>query len=263
MANQELYNRTYRIPPDVLRGIQTTLVSNPQGEGVKRAKFMLKNGYLTYQAMKRLKNFFDYFNQQSGDPNQFNLAGGQAMKTFIETTLNQDRAGVQRTKNARRDVSANPNSELKPYQAPKAGLNENKKTKKNDLKKNAVAVVVNEDNKILLLKRADDSKIWMPNKWALVGGGIEKGETAQQAIEREIREEIGLEIKKFINSFTIRRNKDSEETIFACRYDGDPTDIKLNDENSNYGWYDMSEMRYLNTVPHLIEYITLVFKKYE
>jgi ADP-ribose pyrophosphatase YjhB (NUDIX family) len=260
MANQELYDKTYRIPSDVLKGIQTTLVSNPSGEGVKRAKFMLKNGYLTYQAMKRLKNFFDYFNSQTDDPIQFALAGGQPMKAFIETTLNQDRNAVKTGKEVRRDMTANPNSELKPFQAPRLSINEEKKEEKT---KNAVAVIVNNDNKILLLKRADAENIWMPNKWALVGGGVEKGETPQQACEREIQEETGLEIKKFIESFTIGRHADSIEHIFACRYDGDPTDISLNDENTNYGWYDTSEMEYLDTVPHLIEYITLVFKKYE
>lgn len=257
MANQELYDKTYKIPSEVLKGIQTTLVSNPSGEGVKRAKFMLNNGYLTYQAMKRLKNFFDYFNPQTNNINQFNLAGGQQMKAYIETTLNQDRNAVKTSKKVKQDMTVNPNSELKPYQTPR--LNEEKKEKT----KNAVAVIVNKDNKILLLKRADIKKMWMPNKWALVGGGIEKGETPQQAIEREIKEEIGLEIKKFVKSFMIERNSDSIEHIFACRYDGDPIDIELNEENTNYGWYDISEMEYLDIVPHLIEYITLVFKKYE
>jgi len=259
VANQELYDKTYRIPPDVLKGIQTALVSNPSGEGIKRAKFMLKNGYLTYQAMKRLKNFFDYFNSQTGDPNQFALAGGQPMKAFIETTLNQDRNAVKTGKKVRRDMTSNPNSELKPYQTPR--LNEEKK--KEELKQNVVAVIVNNDNKILLLKRSDFKDQWMPSKWALVGGGIEKGESPEQACEREIQEETGLKIKKFVESFTIQRHAGSEETVLACRYDGDLIDINLNEENSNYGWYDVSEMEFLDTVPHLIEYITLVFKKYE
>jgi 8-oxo-dGTP diphosphatase len=131
------------------------------------------------------------------------------------------------------------------------------------LKKNAVVVIVDEDNKILLLKRSSDPKIWQPSKWALVGGGIEKNETPQQAIEREITEETGLEIKKFIKSFSIQRNPDSIEHIFACRYEGDPTDIRLNEENTNYGWYDVDEMKFLDIVPHLIEYITMAFKKYD
>ena len=259
MANQELLNKQYKIPSDVLKGIQTALVSNQQGDGVKRAKFLLKNGYLTYQAMKRLKNFFDYFNPQTGDPNQFNLAGGQAMKAFIETTLNADRNAVKIGKEVRRDMTANPNSELKPYQTPR--LNEDKKKK--EKQKNAVAVIVNNDNKILLLKRGENAP-WMPNKWALVGGGIEKKESPEEAVEREILEETGLEIKEFTESFSIERHADSIEYVFACRYEGDPTEIDLETkENTNYGWYDSSEMEYLDTVPHLIEYITLVFKKYD
>jgi len=257
MANQELYNKSYKIPSDVLKGIQTTLVSNPTGDGVKRAKTLLKNGYITYQAMKRLKNFFDYFNPQNDDNKQFHFAGGQSMKVFIETTLNAERNAVKTGKEVRRDITTNPNSELMPHQTPR--LNEEKK----ELIKNTVAVIVNDDNKILLLKRSDHPKQWMPSKWGLVGGGIEKGEKSEEACKREIKEETGLEIEKFIKSFTIRRNTESEETIFACRYSGEATDISLNKENSNYGWYDVSEMEFLDTVPHLIEYITLVFKKYD
>lgn len=256
--NQYLKDKTYKIPPDVLKYIQTTLVSNPNGEGVKRAKFMLKNGVITYQALKRLKNFFDYFNSQSGDRVQYALAGGDLMKKFVETTLNADRHAVASGKKIKQDMTANPNSELKPNN-PAPRLNEEKKK---ELKKNAVAIIANKDNKILLLKRADSGDIWMPNKWSLVGGAIEKGESPQKAVEREILEETGLEIKKFIKTFSINRHADSIEHVFACRYTGEPTDIRLNEENSNYGWYDISEMNYLDTVPHLMEYITIAFKSY-
>jgi len=258
MANQELYNKSYSVPSDVLKYIQATLVSNPNGDGVKRAKFMLKNGALTYQALKRLKNFFDYFNSQTGDKAQYALAGGDLMKGFIERTLNADRNAVKTSKEVRRDITSNPNSELKPYQTPR--LTE---AKKEELTKNAIAVIVNEDNKILLLKRAEEKDTWMPLKWALVGGGVEKGESPEKAVKREIEEETGLEIKKFINSFAIQRNKKSIEYIFVCRYKGELTDITLDGENTNYGWFDIQEMKFLDTVPHLIEYITLAFKSYE
>jgi 8-oxo-dGTP diphosphatase len=261
MANSQLLDKQYRIPPDVLKYIQTVLVSNPEGEGVKRAKFMLKNGIVTYQVLKRLKNFFDHFD--GGDKVQYALAGGELMRSFIERTLNADRDAVARSKETKQDMTTDPNSELMPYQTPRLSEAEDK-DKKEEKQKNAVAVIVNNDNKILLLKRSDeDKKIWMPGKWALVGGAIEKGESPQKAVEREIFEETGLQIDKFNKRFSIQRNPNSIETIFACRYEGDPTDITLNEENTNYGWYDVDEMRYLDTVPHLIEYITLSFKKYD
>ena len=74
-----------------------------------------------------------------------------------------------------------------------------------------------------------------------------------------------MDINKFTKTFTIQRNPDSIEHIFACRYNDDPTDIKLNGENSNYGWYDIDEMKFLDIVPNIIEYITLAFtgKEYE
>jgi mutator protein MutT len=260
--NQYLKDKTYRIPSNVLNGIAVAKASTSNENGLKRANFILKNGNLTYQAMKRLKNFFDYFNPQTDDKTQYALAGGEAMRQFIETSLAQDRAGVARSKETKQDMTSNPNSELMPN-SPMPTLNEEKKEKKEEKQKNAVAVIVNNDNKILLLKRGKEAP-WMPEKWALVGGAIEKGETPQRAIEREILEEIGLEINKFVRTFTIQRNPESIETVFACRYEGDPTEIELdNAENTNYGWYDVDEMHYLDIVPNLIEYITLSFKKYD
>jgi 8-oxo-dGTP diphosphatase len=259
MGNSQLYGKAFPVPSEVLKGIQTTLVSNPTGDGVRRAKFILKNGTLTYQDMKRLKNYFDHYNGENDA--QYALAGGNAMKAFIDSKLGLERAVVKTGKKVRQDMSVDPNLGTRAYQTPR--LNEEDK-KKEEKQKNAVAVIVNTDNKILLLKRADIKDIWMPGKWALVGGMIEKGESPEKAVAREIKEEIGLDIDKFVKTFSIQRSPVNSEYIFACRYEGDPTDISLNEENTNYGWYDVDEMNYLDVVPNLIEYVTLAFsgKKY-
>lgn len=254
--NSQLYGKQYKLPENILSGINAALINNPQGEGVKRAKFLLKNGSITYQNLERLKNFFKYFNPQSGDKAQYALAGGDLMRNFIETTLASDRSGVQQQKQVTQDMRVDPNLGTSAFNA--NPLNEVKK----DLAKNAVAVIVNNDNKILLLKRGEETK-WCPGKWGLVGGMIEKGETPEQACKREVKEETGLEVNKLSQCFSIQRKSDSIEYVFACRYKGDPTEIILDAENTNYGWYDVSEMEYLDTVPHLIEYITLVFKSYD
>jgi 8-oxo-dGTP pyrophosphatase MutT (NUDIX family) len=255
--NQYLKDKQYKIPQEVLKSINVALISNPNNDGIKRAKYLLKNGSITYQEMKRLKNFLDNFNTTPENQMQYYLAGGDLMKSFIDRTLNADRNAVKQSKEVKQMYDVDPMLGTKPTQTPR--LNEDKK----ELKKNAVAVIVDSDNKILLLKRSSKPNIWQPSKWALVGGEIEKGETPQQAIEREIKEETNLDINKFTKSFSIQKNPDSIEHVFACRYDGDPTDIRLNEENSNYGWYDIDEMKFLDIVPHLIEYITMVFKKDE
>jgi mutator protein MutT len=259
MANSELYNKTFRVPSDVLKHIQSTLVSNPTGEGVKRAKNILKSGVITYQGMKRLKNFFDYFKPNEDSSIQYELAGGKLMKSFIERTLNTERDAVKRGDDIKSSFSINPNLGIKAQQSPRL----NEEEKKEELKKNVVGIIVNGDKKILLLKRSDYPDQWMPNKWSLVGGAIEKGETPEKACKREIEEETSLVIDKLSNSFAIQRHNDSIEHVFLVKFNGEPTDINLNDENVSYGWYSVPEMNYLDTVPHLVEYITLAFKKYE
>jgi len=256
MANSELLNTTYKLPPDVIQVIQSTLVSNSTGDGVRRAKYMLKNGVVTYQVLKRLKNFFDTYNPRVVTPAQYNLSGGEPMRSFVERTLNANRDAVKRTVDTKRTAM------------PRLTESEDKKKKKKEKPvKNACAIIVDNDNKILLLKRADakeEDKVWMPNKWALVGGSVEKDETPLQAVEREIMEETGLEVKKFIASFNLQLNSlNSIEYIFVSRFEGDPTEINLNQEHTRYGWFSTSEMEYLDTVPHLLEYITIAFKSYE
>ena len=257
MANSELYAKSYKIPENIINYIRKHIINHPSGEGIKRAKFIVKNGQMTYQALKRLKNFFDYNKPDAGNSQQYELAGGDLMKGYVESMLGSDRAAVERSKEIKQDMTADPNSELHAYQ-PVRNLSEGEKK----LKENAVAVVVNSDNKILLLKRSDYPKQWMPEKWGLVGGGIEDKETPLQACRREVEEETGIKITKPVKSFTIQRNPNSIEHIFAVRFDGDPVDITLDKENTNYGWYDVEEMKFLDIVPHLIEYITMVFKPY-
>jgi ADP-ribose pyrophosphatase YjhB (NUDIX family) len=268
MANSELYDKSFNIPVDILKGVNAALIAHPNGEGVKRAKGLLNNRTITYQSLKRLKNFFDYFTTNSGDSRRYELAGGDMMKNFVESTLNANRDATQRSTEIKSDIQTDMGSEARPTQITRSDdlfeADEKSNIKKTNLTENAIAVIVNEDNKMLLVKRGDGGgkDIWMPNKWSLVGGGIEEGETPEQACKREILEETSLKITKFTESFTIQRNNNVEH-VFVCRYTGEPTDVTLDFENSAYGWYGVAEIDYLDIVPHLVEYLKIVFKDYE
>jgi len=264
MANSELYGKSFNLPNEVLKSVHTALVSNPNGNGIKRAKTLLNNKRLTYQSLKRLKNFFE----TNSDRIQYELAGGDLMRNFVEVTLNANRDATKRSDDVRSELPQNSNSEIRPTETPRMGdISESdikSNVKKTNLKENAIAIIVNDDNKMLLVKRGDggDNDIWMPNKWSLAGGEIEEGETPEKACKREILEETSLKITKFTESFTIQRNN-NVEYVFACRYSGESTDVTLDFENVAYGWYGVAEIDYLDIVPHLMEYITLVFKNYE
>jgi len=262
--NSELYDKIYKLPEDVLNHIRRVLTHYPNGDGVRRAKFMLKNGEVTYQVLKRLKNFFDNF-QESDERSQYELAGGDLMKDFVNNSLNRDRSGEDRSRDSRTDLNVDLTQGVKLDQNP--SINENDEpsddTTEQEVTKNALAVIINNDRQILLLKRSPNEEYWGAGKWALVGGAVEEGETPIAACQREIWEETGLQISKFNEKFTIQRNPDSIEHIFVAKYDGDQYDVKLNEEHVNYGWYSPEEVRYLDHVPNLMEYMKLAFEKYD
>jgi len=56
----------------------------------------------------------------------------------------------------------------------------------------AVAVVINSDNKVLIAKR--HQHLHQGGKWEFPGGKVEKDESAQDALIRELKEEVDLNI---------------------------------------------------------------------
>ncbi len=55
------------------------------------------------------------------------------------------------------------------------------------------AVIENDQKEVLCALRSHDMSI--PNKWEFPGGKVEKGENLQEALEREIQEEMKCTIK--------------------------------------------------------------------
>lgn len=58
----------------------------------------------------------------------------------------------------------------------------------------AVAVIINSDEKILIAKRHEH--LHQGGKWEFPGGKIEENESTKDALIREIKEEVGLEVKQ-------------------------------------------------------------------
>lgn len=56
-----------------------------------------------------------------------------------------------------------------------------------------VCPLIQNDGCYLLCKMADDRGVF-PGRWALSGGGVEPGERIEEALRREVREELGEQL---------------------------------------------------------------------
>ena len=59
----------------------------------------------------------------------------------------------------------------------------------------AQALLFDRDCKLIIYLRDDKPEIPFPNHWDLFGGHVEAGETPEQALCRELEEEIGVELE--------------------------------------------------------------------
>jgi mutator protein MutT len=116
----------------------------------------------------------------------------------------------------------------------------------NSIKKPQIAVraiITNSVNEILILKRANTS--YGNGFWNLPGGKIDFGETAEQAIKKEIKEEINLDCHSAKFQFYLD-NLPNEMTdlhfvtlFFECKCTGD---LQLNPESSAFKWIDSDKI---------------------
>lgn len=114
----------------------------------------------------------------------------------------------------------------------------------------AVGAVVFKDDRVLLVKRSNPPAKGM---WAVPGGKIQAGETMQQALIRELKEETGLNIKvgEIIYVFdVIQRNDNARLNYhyviidFLCELkDGQ---LKAGDDALEARWISKKELKQIN-----------------
>ena len=65
------------------------------------------------------------------------------------------------------------------------------------MKKIAAIILENDKGQFLLALRDNKPGIPFPNHWDLIGGHVENGETPDQALVREFKEELGIDLKEY------------------------------------------------------------------
>jgi 8-oxo-dGTP diphosphatase len=104
----------------------------------------------------------------------------------------------------------------------------------------AVAVIVNGNNEACITLRHEDSH--QGGLWEFPGGKMEKHETVEQALLREIKEELGLAIKQSRPLITIIHHYDDKSVCLHVRkilqYEGQAKGL----EGQQLKWVDVSQL---------------------
>ena len=106
------------------------------------------------------------------------------------------------------------------------------------------AIIANNDGKVLILKRANT--LHGDGKWCLPGGNVEYGQSVQEAVKKEIKQEISLTCTDYFFLF-FEENLPSGESdlhyvnlIYECVTEGT---LHLNYESSDYAWIGPEDLR--------------------
>jgi|TARA_A100000172_G_scaffold29850_1_gene17774 phosphoglycolate phosphatase len=115
--------------------------------------------------------------------------------------------------------------------------------------KGSAVLIIDDQNRLLILLRAKEAH-WMPHKWGLPGGRIERGENSAGAAVRETKEETDLNL--WTSDLTSLRqfNTKHVDLFYATNYTGT---VHIDFEHEDFKWVTREEIEKYDTTPNLVE----------
>jgi len=112
----------------------------------------------------------------------------------------------------------------------------------------AAVLLINKEKKILLYLRDDKKTIPYPNTWAMLGGHLEESEKQLDALKRELKEEIGIEVENpvFIGEFDDKAGNDVY--IYKSKIKYGVEELKLT-EGQKLKYFDFEEIMKIKNIP--------------
>ena len=110
------------------------------------------------------------------------------------------------------------------------------KIDKEDVNKVAKAIILDDSGRVLFLKRSNYVEKYA-NEWDLPGGHLKRGESLEQGLEREVKEETGLTIK----DSTYFRHIEQNLHFYIAKFSKE--DIILSNEHTEFKFFNKSELK--------------------
>ena len=102
------------------------------------------------------------------------------------------------------------------------------------------AAIIRQNQRMLLTRRRPDS--YLPGLWEFPGGKVERGESFTDALHRELREELGIEVEVIDEFHTVTHrypDRSVELHFFNCTIvHGEPRAIEV----AEFRWVNSSDL---------------------
>ena len=115
--------------------------------------------------------------------------------------------------------------------------------------KKVVKAIIYKNNQFLLQLRDNSKKISYPNHWSFFGGEVENNENDEDALLRELKEEIAWMPNK-INYYTtfLDYSTNAEVKLYLIKFESNNTKLNLN-EGQKMKWFRLEDIKTLIKTP--------------
>lgn len=115
-------------------------------------------------------------------------------------------------------------------------------------------IILHKDKKVLLELRDNLPSIRNPNQWSLFGGIVESGESAQQCVVREVKEELDIYVThvELVKKEKVIVDRDYlEKNIYKARL----SEVMISQitlrEGQDMQFFGIEDINYIDISPHL------------
>ncbi len=126
----------------------------------------------------------------------------------------------------------------------------------------STGVAIVKDGQILLVRRSIDD--FLGGYYELPGGGVDDGETIEQAAMREVKEETGLVASKVITTFKgFDYTTDKKPLVRQVNLiiESNPGEVKLSPEHDDFLWANKDDLGKIKLTENMVDCVNDAFSK--